>query len=56
MGLTKNDLEIINEALQTAKQKVNDYSGYPSYEYKQERLKDISDVIKKIREMKGESK
>jgi hypothetical protein len=56
MNFTRQELETILESLQYSKQKISDYTGYPSYQFKQERLKEIMDVIQKIREMKKESK
>ena len=56
MEFTRNELETILESLQYTKQKISEYTGYPSYQFKQERLKEVTDVIIKIREMKKESK
>jgi hypothetical protein len=56
MDFTRQELETILESLQYSKQKISDYTGYPSYQFKQERLKEITDVIQKIREMKKETK
>ena len=47
-GLTLNDCEIIKEALNYAKQKAENYSGYPSYDFKSQRLNEIDSTRRKI--------
>ena len=61
MELTKEDLEFIEESLLSTKKSFNDYQDYPSseskqrYEFKQQQLKRVDDVLEKIREMKRDS-
>ena len=56
MELTRNDIEIILVSLQYSLKNINEYSQYPSYQFKQERIKEVMDVITKVRYMKKESK
>ncbi|HEX3559012.1 MAG TPA: hypothetical protein VHU19_07400 [Pyrinomonadaceae bacterium] len=55
MELTKEDLEFIEESLLYTRKSFEEYQSYPSYEYKQQRLKRVNDVLAKIREMKRDS-
>jgi len=55
MELTKEDLEFIKESLISIRKSFNDYQDYPSYEFKQQQLKRVDDVLEKIREMKRDS-
>lgn len=55
MELTKEDLEFIEESLLFTRKSFNDYQDYPSYEFKQQQLKRVDDVLEKIREMKRDS-
>ena len=56
MEFTSKELQTIMEALITAKNNILTYpvgsslwAGYPSYEFKQERLKEVENIINKIR-------
>jgi len=55
MELTKEDLEFLKESLLSTRKSFNDYQDYPSYEFKQQQLKRVDDVLEKIREMKRDS-
>lgn len=54
--LTEADVSIILDALKHAKQKVNDYpvgvSGYPTWQFKQDRLAEIDQALKKVRKIR----
>lgn len=54
MKLTKQDLELILESLKYTKLKFEDYEKYPSYEYKQERINEVNEVVGKIEALKRE--
>lgn len=51
--LTREDLDLIVEALGYKKQAVVDYNGYPSYEFKQSQLARVESVIAKVRAMRN---
>lgn len=44
----QKDLELILESLKYTKIKFEDYEKYPSYDYKQERINEINEVIGKV--------
>ena len=46
--LTKKDLEFVLESLKYTKFKFEDYQQYPSYEYQQERIKEVQEVMLKV--------
>lgn len=46
---TKEDLQLILEALGYRRQAVADYRDYPSYEFKQDQIRKVETVIKKVR-------
>lgn len=48
MTLNKEDLHLILESLNYTKLKFENYDSYPSYEFKQEQLKQVNDLIKKV--------
>ncbi len=50
--LDKNDLQIIKSALDVFKLKAEESSNHPSYEFKQERLKEIEAVKIKLGKIK----
>ena len=52
MELTKEDLEFIEESLLYTRKSFEEYQSYQGYEFKQQRLKRVNDVLEKIREMK----
>jgi membrane-bound lytic murein transglycosylase MltF len=54
--LTQQDLEFILESLKYTKLKFEDYQQYPSYEYKQERIKEVQDVMSKVKDILKETK
>ncbi len=45
---TKKDLEFILQSLKYTKLKFEDYQLYPSYEYQQERIKQVQEVMIKV--------
>lgn len=55
MELTKEDLKFIEESLLYTRKRFEEYQSYPDYEFKQQRLKQVNDVLEKIREMKRDS-
>ena len=54
--LAQKDLEFILESLKFTKLKFEDYQKYPSYEYKQGRIKDVQDVMSKVEDILKEIK
>lgn len=50
--LNVSDLDFIRESLRYTKMAFEDYQKYPSYEYKQKRIKDAQNVIDKVRHLK----
>ena len=54
--LTQQDLEFILESLKYTKLKFEDYQKYPSYEYKQGRIKEVQDVMAKVKDILKEIK
>jgi hypothetical protein len=50
--LTVSDCDLIIEALGYKKMKIENYQGYPSYEFKQKQLADTNAVLDKIRKIK----
>ena len=50
--LNVSDLEFIIESLRYTKMAFEDYEKYPSYEYKQKRIKEAQDVIDKVIRLK----
>jgi hypothetical protein len=54
--LTMSDIDFILESLKYTKLKFENYQGYPSQEYKQERIKTVIDLIAKVNEIKKELK
>lgn len=53
-GLTKDDISFLIESLRYTKQAFQDYGGYPSYEFKQERLREVDTVVAKLRALRGQ--
>jgi len=47
--LTPQDLEFILESLKYTKLKFEEYKDYPSNEFKQQRVKEVHDVIAKVK-------
>lgn len=45
---TLEDLNFIKESLKYTKERFENYQDYPSYEYKQKRLKAVNDVAAKV--------
>lgn len=46
--LTDGELDIVLESLKWSRYKLQEYTQYPSYEYKQQRIKEVSDVETKV--------
>lgn len=55
MELTKEDLKFIEESLLYTRKNFEEYQKYPSYEYKQERINQVNDVLNKVKQMMRES-
>lgn len=47
--LTPKDLEFILESLKYTKIKFEEYKDYPSYEFKQQKVKEVDDVIANVK-------
>lgn len=54
--LTLADIDFILESLRYTQIKFEDYQTYPSYEYKQQRIKVVTDIIGKVNELRKEIK
>lgn len=54
--LTIEDLDFILESLKYTRKSFEEYQEYPSYEFKQDRLKTVNDVMEKVRAVKKELK
>jgi hypothetical protein len=55
--MTRDDIALILESLHFTKRKFEEYTDYPSYEFKQRRLKDVeraADAVRKLRLTLGE--
>lgn len=50
--LTTEDLNFIAESLEYTRLKFENYTGYPSYEFKRQRLNDVSVLLTKIRALR----
>lgn len=50
--LSKKEIAMIMESLNYTKIKFEEYDKYPSYEYKQQRIKEVNDLILKIKLLK----
>lgn len=46
--ITLKDLGFIKESLEYTKLKFEEYQEYPSYEFKQGRIKEVNDVLNKV--------
>lgn len=55
MELTSNDFAMILESLQYTKRAFENYKHYPSYEFKRNRIKEVDDLILKIRQIQKAS-
>jgi len=54
--LTHEDLGLILESLGYTRRAFGDYTGYPSYEFKQQRLADVDAVVAKLRAIRDRLK
>lgn len=54
--LSSKDVEMVLESLKYTKMKFEEYQGYPSYEFKQGRIKDVEEVIAKVSAIRKELK
>jgi hypothetical protein len=52
MRLTKLQIAIILESLEYAKMRVSNSNQYPNYEYKMERIKEVDETIKVVRDIR----
>lgn len=51
-SLTKSDLSEIITSLEYTKMRFESNTEYPSYEFKRNRIEEIEDIIRKVRELK----
>ena len=49
MELTQQEYELIIQSLRYTRQAFENYMYYPSYEFKQSRIKEVDIIIEKIR-------
>lgn len=49
--LTGQDWQIILESLKNTKLKFEEYQGYPTYEFKQQRVEEVNQLILKIKSL-----
>mgnify|MGYP001039080822 CR=1 FL=1 len=54
MELTREDIELLKRSLEYTKKAFREYDSYPSYEFKQMRLREVSDLQTKLSIMKKE--
>lgn len=52
--LTKEDISMIIESLNYTKLKFEEYDKYPSYEFKQKKIKEVNNLILKIKQIRKE--
>jgi hypothetical protein len=50
MKLEDKDWDLIITSLEYTKKAFSEYTHYPSYEFKQERIADVESVIRKIKQ------
>ena len=50
--INEKDLDFILESLEYTRLKFENYDQYPNIDFKQERLNDVNDVIKKVKNLK----
>ncbi|MGO9008797.1 MAG: hypothetical protein ACLQPN_01740 [Bryobacteraceae bacterium] len=50
--LDANDLAVIIESLNHYKSNVENYAGYPSYEFKRSQIERVESAIRKVRALK----
>lgn len=50
--LNDNDFDVILESLKYYKLNIENYSGYPSYEFKQQQLQRADSVITKVKALR----
>jgi len=48
-NLTEEEFSIIRESLNFYRQRICDYDAYPSYEFKQEQLKRVDNLLAKLK-------
>ena len=51
--LSNQECDMIIESLKYTKLKFEDYKGYPSYEYKQQRIEEVNELIAKVKVLKN---
>jgi hypothetical protein len=47
--LTDDDMGVVLESLKYYKDRIENYQGYPSYEFKQQQMRRVESVIAKMR-------
>lgn len=50
IDLTDEEHSLLQESLKYTKRNFENYTQYPSYEYKRKRIKEVEDVQKKLRD------
>lgn len=53
-NLTPQEIAMILESLSYTKLKFEEYDKYPSFEFKQKRVKEVNDLILKIKKIRKE--
>lgn len=53
--LDGNEFGVVLDALKHYKMHIENYSGYPSYEFKQQQLRRVESAISKIKGLQGET-
>lgn len=53
-SLNSHDVQMILESLAYTRKAFEEYQDYPSYEFKQERIKEVDGVIEKVRAMRND--
>jgi len=56
VNLTDDQWALIQESLGYTKQKFENYTGYSSYEFKQQRIEDVCIILRAISQAKREAK
>jgi len=52
--LDDNEFDAILDALKHYKMQIETYSGYPSYEFKQQQLRRVESAMSKVKVLRGE--
>jgi hypothetical protein len=55
MELTKDEINFIIESLQFTKKNIENYTHYPSYEFKLQRIEEANNLISKMKGIRNEN-